>query len=276
MIRAAILLLLLATTAHAAPSADELRLCDLINARRADAGVARLRVSSELYAAAKAHSDDLAAHGGNCDLHNSCNGETWSKRVGRYYPGWIALGENVATSTPDPEQIVTGWMSSGGHRANILSTSFTEVGCAITMGQTGFGMLAFATADFGSRGLLPQPSATPRATASPTAGPVGIERVTLRSTRASTTLSARVLLPPGAPLAAPVALEIDGMLVAAIPADCIALHGRGARSTCVGADVRIAPSGAPRYRIRLRFAGVHAPTTSVRLSAAGQTWDVAP
>lgn len=279
MIRALALALFLATApAHAAPSADELRTCEIINEQRAANGVAPLRFSDELSAAAKFHSDDLAAHGGNCDLHNSCNGEIWSKRVGRYYPGWVALGENVATSVSDPEQIVTGWMNSGGHRVNILSSSFTEVGCAISFGLTPFGTLAFATADFGSRGLLPVATPIAGATARPAPTPpaVGIDRFTLRNARTTTTLNARVLLPPNPRLAAPVALEVDGMLVAAIPADCIALHGRGARSTCTGVDVRITPAGAQRYRIRLRFTGAHHPKTSVRLSAADQVWDLAP
>lgn len=272
--RALIALLVAATAAHAAPSPEELRLCELINQQRVENGAPALRLSDELFAAAGAHSDDMAAN--ECFQHDSCGGERWSKRVGRYYPGWVALGETI-TYFVDPADAVAGWMNSPTHRAILLSRSFTDVGCGTAVGGAWHRGLSLATADFGSRGLLPGPTPEPTGTAGlPTLGAGGVDRFTVRSTRTSTTLNARVTLPAGARLDATVALEIDDKLVAAIPADCIALHGRGARSTCVGADVRITPAGVPRYRIRLRFAGVHAPASTVRLSAAGQTWDLNP
>lgn len=264
----------------AAPSADELRVCEIINEQRVANGAAPLRFSDELFRAAVAHSTDMAEH--ECFKHDSCDGTLWSKRIRSYYPGAIALGENIAQNTSNPAGIVAGWMNSAGHRANILGTFFTDVGCGLALGRTNFGLIAYATADFGSRGLLPVstptpqvgPSTTPTAVVTPAA--VGVDRVTLRSARTATTLNARLLLPLEAQLDEPVALEIDGELVAAIPADCIEIHGRGARSTCTGADVRITPAGLPRYRIRLRFAGQHVPTSSVRLSAVGQIWDLTP
>lgn len=135
-----------------AQSANEKCLVVLANKERVKIGLAPLALNAKLYEAARFHSQDLADHGGNCDLHNSCNGEFWSKRVTRYYPNWIALGENVATSIDNPQVIHDGWMASSGHRANILNPAFKEMGAAIVLGQTGFGKLAFATEDFGSTG----------------------------------------------------------------------------------------------------------------------------
>ena len=43
------------------------------------------------------------------------------------YP-WQAYGENIAYGYPDASTVVTGWMNSSGHRANILGASFTEIG----------------------------------------------------------------------------------------------------------------------------------------------------
>lgn len=37
-------------------------------------------------------------------------------------------GENIAYGYATPEQVVTGWMNSEGHRKNILSSSFTKLG----------------------------------------------------------------------------------------------------------------------------------------------------
>jgi hypothetical protein len=131
-----------------------MRLLVLANQARQAANVPPLIWNDDLAEAALAHSEDLAAHGGNCDLHNSCNGEVWYKRVQRYYPAWVALGENVATSVSDPQILHDGWMSSAGHRANILNSNVSDFGAGIALGQTNFGKLAFATEDFGSRGMM--------------------------------------------------------------------------------------------------------------------------
>ena len=37
--------------------------------------------------------------------------------------------------------------------------------------------------------------------------------------------------------------------------------------------LRIAPAGLPYYRVRLEFSGVYEPS-AVRLSAAGQSWEL--
>lgn len=157
-VRIAALLLVAGWTAAAVSpahaSGEEMQLLVLANQARAAANVPPLIWNDDLAAAAVVHSEDLAAHGGNCDLHNSCNGELWYKRVQRYYPAWVALGENVATSVSDPQILHDGWMSSAGHRANILNSDFSDFGAGIALGQTNFGKLAFATEDFGSRGMM--------------------------------------------------------------------------------------------------------------------------
>ena len=37
-------------------------------------------------------------------------------------------GENIAMGYRTPQSVVDGWMNSEGHRANILNSSFTEIG----------------------------------------------------------------------------------------------------------------------------------------------------
>ena len=37
-------------------------------------------------------------------------------------------GENIARGYKTPKAVVDGWMNSSGHRANILSSSFTQIG----------------------------------------------------------------------------------------------------------------------------------------------------
>jgi uncharacterized protein YkwD len=37
-------------------------------------------------------------------------------------------GENIAMGQSTPQAVVNAWMNSEGHRANILSTSYTQIG----------------------------------------------------------------------------------------------------------------------------------------------------
>jgi len=37
-------------------------------------------------------------------------------------------GENIAAGYGSPEEVVTAWMDSSGHRANILNPSYSRVG----------------------------------------------------------------------------------------------------------------------------------------------------
>jgi hypothetical protein len=159
-----------AAAAHVA-SADELALLALTNEARADARLRPLVWHDGLGEAARVHSSDMASNG--CFQHDSCNGQKWSTRIGKYYP-WIALGENIAMGVNDPRSLHEGWMASSGHRANILNTSFTEFGAGIVLSQTAFGKLAYATEDFGDRGMLPT-SAIPTLPAGGVSPRVGLD-----------------------------------------------------------------------------------------------------
>lgn len=48
-----------------------------------------------------------------------------------------AAGENIGEGWRTPSAAVAGWMSSPGHKANILSTTYTEIGTAMAPGPNG-------------------------------------------------------------------------------------------------------------------------------------------
>lgn len=48
-----------------------------------------------------------------------------------------AVGENLALGYPTAAAVVAGWMGSEGHRANILSPRYTEIGVGCTTGPRG-------------------------------------------------------------------------------------------------------------------------------------------
>jgi uncharacterized protein YkwD len=148
--------LLLQTAPALAAAQDDLgfvsRVLDLTNAERQKAGLGPLALSTSLNDAAQGYSQVLA--GSACFEHTCGPVPRFEDRVGQAgYNGWNALGENIAAGYPTPEAVVAGWMSSPGHRANMLSPNFTEMGIGlVTGGKYG----AYWTQEFGRRpGVTP-------------------------------------------------------------------------------------------------------------------------
>jgi uncharacterized protein YkwD len=82
--------------------------------------------------------------------HVGSNGSTMTQRVqGAGYVGWTSLGENVAAGYPTVTAVMSGWMGSTGHRANLLSTSYQHVG--VGRAPSGSGAL-YWTQNFGRSG----------------------------------------------------------------------------------------------------------------------------
>ena len=131
-----------------------------VNAFRAAHGLAPLRVSPFLAAAARAHSTQMARLG--YFSHNSANGSPFSSRISTYYPArgyrsWT-VGENLLWSSPGvgAARALKLWLSSPPHRANLLSPRWREIGLAAVHanrapGVYGNSPTTIVTADFGAR-----------------------------------------------------------------------------------------------------------------------------
>lgn len=121
-----------------------------INRARRNHGRGRLHQNRHLIEAARRHSTRMANTG--CFSHQ-CPGEssalTRIQRAG-YFRGatrW-AYAENIAWGRygrGSPRRIVRGWMHSSGHRANILSRNYRDIG----VGFDNNGSRGYYTADFG-------------------------------------------------------------------------------------------------------------------------------
>lgn len=48
-----------------------------------------------------------------------------------------AAGENIAMGQSTPAQVMNAWMNSAGHRANILSGSYTQIGVGLAKNKNG-------------------------------------------------------------------------------------------------------------------------------------------
>ena len=121
------------TSTYAARVDDAARVVELVNRERRRVGLSPLAVHLSLTQAAQSYAEILA--GGTCFGHSCGPVPNLSDRVERAgYTNWSTLGENVAAGYRTPEAVVTGWMSSSGHRANILSRSYRETGVGVAYG----------------------------------------------------------------------------------------------------------------------------------------------
>ncbi|MER0244515.1 CAP domain-containing protein [Streptomyces sp. HSW2009] len=120
------------STGQGGPTADVLA---LVNKERAGAGCRPLSASGTLnrvadtYAGVMADAQELS--------HTGPDGSTVGDRVTRSGYTWSAVGENIARGQSDAAAVMSAWMNSPGHRANILNCSFHEIGLGVEQGSGG-------------------------------------------------------------------------------------------------------------------------------------------
>jgi uncharacterized protein YkwD len=140
------------------PSASlEAELIVEINQVRLANGLPAYQVSSELSAAARAHSCDLAAH--HMLSHVSSDGRNLAERLAGSDRPWEWPSENIAAGTVDPVTVVAWWMDEppeGWHRRNILDAQQREVGTGYCYSENDpTGNYSYWTADFARRSTRP-------------------------------------------------------------------------------------------------------------------------
>jgi uncharacterized protein YkwD len=109
----------------------------LINRERAQNGESPLTLNAQLEQAAEGHSHELIS--ANYFAHVSPSGKTPVDRIREtgYIPGpgaGYVIGENLAWGTyglATPAAIVSAWIASPGHLANILESQYTETGIGV-------------------------------------------------------------------------------------------------------------------------------------------------
>ena len=132
-----------------------------VNRVRVVHGLAPLRVSRGLRAAARGHCRSMLEQG--FFGHDSVDGTVFSERIRRHYPssGWHlwSVGEALHASEGhevDARAIVAAWLDSPPHRQIILSRTWRETGIGALYAPTAPNEFAGAatvvvTADFGLR-----------------------------------------------------------------------------------------------------------------------------
>lgn len=136
----------------------EQQVVELVNAQRlANGGLPPYKRVDELDAAARYHATDMGQDNYfDHDSYDRVKGSlvkvcSWSARVSTYYSG--VDGENIAADYADPASVMTGWMSSRGHKANILGSAW-EIGVGYFSGSGDY--WSYWVQDFGRRsGVYP-------------------------------------------------------------------------------------------------------------------------
>ena len=122
---------------------------DLTNRERARYNLPALTAQKNLGAAASWMARDLTQN--PSFSHTDRQGRNIQERLPAFgYTDWRSIGENIAAGQPTPEKVVDAWMHSPGHRRNILTSSFREIGVG-TVDAPGSKFKRYWVEDFGSR-----------------------------------------------------------------------------------------------------------------------------
>ena len=104
---------------------DELK---LINAERAKAGVAAVKLDTDLVYVAAIRAEEIEEK----YSHTRPDGSSCFTILDEYGVDYTSkVAENIAWGYPTVQAVMTGWMNSSGHKTNILNPKYTKVGIGI-------------------------------------------------------------------------------------------------------------------------------------------------
>lgn len=122
------------------PSLDQMKNLEnevirLVNAERTKAGLAPLKANWELSRIARYKSTDMMEK--NYFSHTSPTYGSPFQMITDFGLTYAAAGENIAMGQKTPADVMKGWMNSSGHRANILNSTYTEIGVGLASNKNG-------------------------------------------------------------------------------------------------------------------------------------------
>ena len=95
-----------------------------VNAARAQNGLSALTLDANMNRAAAVRAAELA----QSFSHTRPNGSRGLTALNEAGVSYRTAGENIASGQQTAQAVVSAWMNSSGHRANILSSSFGRMG----------------------------------------------------------------------------------------------------------------------------------------------------
>lgn len=110
---------------------DEWEVLRLTNIERHKKGVGPLIMAPELITTADLRAKEIIQE----YSHTRPNGSPFYVAIDHVFILNKITGENIAKMAKTPEQVVTAWMNSPGHRANMLKGAFTYFGCGVAVNK---------------------------------------------------------------------------------------------------------------------------------------------
>lgn len=107
------------------------------NDARSRNGLPALRANSRLMEAARIHAEQMAAAQRSAHTISGARYPTMQDRLAAVGYNYMQAAENVAWNQRSAQEAVGSWMSSTGHRANILDAGLTEMGAAMARSSRG-------------------------------------------------------------------------------------------------------------------------------------------
>ncbi|MEL4105387.1 SafA/ExsA family spore coat assembly protein [Oscillospiraceae bacterium WX1] len=122
------------------PSIDDVKaleqqVIDLVNRNRVSAGLAPLAANWELSRVARYKSQDMINKG--YFGHTSPTYGSPFKMMEEFGIHFTAAGENIAYGQRSPQEVMNAWMNSPGHRANIMSPIYNQIGVGVAKASNG-------------------------------------------------------------------------------------------------------------------------------------------
>ncbi|GGJ30590.1 CAP domain-containing protein [Deinococcus roseus] len=93
-----------------------------------------LKLNTLLTNAAQLHSQDMASK--NFFSHTGSNGSSPFTRITAQGYKWRTAGENIAAGYATAQTVVSGWLASPGHCANIMNPNFKDLGVGYAYSST--------------------------------------------------------------------------------------------------------------------------------------------
>ena len=105
----------------------------LVNEERAKNGLSALTYDATLQSAAQVRAEEIV----KSFSHTRPNGSNFSSVLKEFGITARRSGENIAWGQKTPKEVVTAWMNSSGHRANILNANYTKIGVGCNISPSG-------------------------------------------------------------------------------------------------------------------------------------------
>lgn len=97
---------------------------NLVNIERAKEGLTPLTIDTKVQSAAMVRAKECE----QSFSHTRPNGSSFATALKEQNVSYTRAGENIAWGQRSPKEVMTAWMNSSGHRANIMNPNFTTIG----------------------------------------------------------------------------------------------------------------------------------------------------